>query len=48
MNRELYLQLVEIENALYWLLRKYSELQFTDIARIQKELNNYITSINVK
>lgn len=48
MNKELYYQLVEIENALYWLLRKYSELQFTDIARIQTDLNNYLNSITIE
>jgi hypothetical protein len=48
MNKELYYQLVEIENALYWLLRKYSELQFTDIARVHADLNNYLNSITIE
>ena len=48
MNKEFYLQLVEIENALYWLLRKYTELQFTDIARIHTDLNNYLNSITIE
>lgn len=48
MNKELYLQLVEIENALYWLLCKYSELQFTDIARVHADLNNYLNSITIE
>lgn len=48
MNKELYTLLVEVENDLDWLLRKYSELQFTDIARVQAGLNNYLNSIAIE